>query len=188
VVTRFLTKIVLMRYYALKTLSAIWIMCCTAYALSGCISGPSVRDKRSEQLPLGLFQVIERACVYLPGAPEDCTKTQYLELAKNNFEGAGKDEIGFTTWLSDSPDKEHTYNTRDLRRGRFLNRSEYMIEDDESEKEWFVIKGGVLTDYYFIRHARQSYSGEMAGKTHLTLKRVARTNEINRLLHYFNGD
>lgn len=128
--------------------------------------------------------MVERECDYPSGVPEDCSRTQYLELVKGVFYGIGKEETAFVTWLADNPDSQHGYVTRDLRRGFFLNAHEFVVKDDASSKEWFVFNGDTITDYYFIRHNREELYRNMAGKTHLTLEQVPRRDQMNRLLPY----
>ena len=173
--------------YARQTLTTICVALYSVGALADCAGQMSFRKEHPEQLPLGLFQVIKRECSYQPGAPEDCTKTQYIAIAKGILFGADKNEIAVTTWLSPNPEQEHTYVVGDLRRGKFVNPHEYLIEEDSYGKEWFVVEQGTITDYFFIRSAKETCEcakGNMAGKTHLTLKPIARNTELNRLLHY----
>lgn len=168
----------------LKFSTAVWIGCCLAALLLGCASHPREAQSNMEQLPLGLFKVIERECAYQPGAPEDCSRTQYLELVVGVFYGIGKDEIALVTWLAENPMQEHGYTAGDLRCGKFESAHEFVVEDDGFGKAWLVVNNGAITDYFFIRHARQTPHGNMAGKTHLILKRTPRSAQINRLLPY----
>jgi len=142
---------------------------------------------RPDQLPLGLYKVIERDCSYSPNVPEDCSQTRYIELVKGAFRSLDKDEVAFATWLSNNPDKEHVFNVRDLRNGKFVDQHEYVIEDDSLGKEWFVVDGEI-TDYFFVRYPRKTPVGDMAGRTHLKLHRVGRIDKINRLLKYPGAD
>ena len=168
----------------LKFTIAVCIGCCLTALLPGCVGQRSASGQEPVKLPLGLYKVIERECSYAPGVPEDCSKTRYIELVKGIFYGIDKDEIAFATWMASEPAQEHDYMARDLRQGRFVNAQEFLVEDDARAKEWFVIKDGTITDYFFTRRARQGSHEDMAGKTHLTLTPVPRTSETDRLVPY----
>ena len=156
----------------------------TALLLSGCANQQTARDQRAELLPLGLYKVVARECSYPPGVPEDCSQTQYLELVTGVFYGIGEGEIALVAWLAENPSLEHGYTARDLKGGKFVNAQKFVIEDDAIGKAWLVTRNGTITDYFFVRHARQTPHGEMAGKTHLTLSRTPRTTETDRLMPY----
>lgn len=162
----------------------IWIVFFGAGIAFGCAGGQPIREQYPERVPLGLYKVMKRECAYPPDVPEDCSKTQYIELVKGVFRSVQMGEIAFATWLSENPATEHLFNVRDMRQGKFLNEGEYVIENSPLGKEWFIIKHGTITDYYFVRNARETPMGNMAGKTHLTLQIIARTKEINRILRY----
>lgn len=161
-----------------------WIVGCLVFMLAGCASRPVTRDTAALQLPLGLYQVVDRQCSYAADVPEDCSRTRYIEFAKGVFHSLDKGEIGMATWLSADPGRAHDFNIRDLRRGRFVNGREYVIEDGPLGKEWLVVNGDTITDYYFIRRARETPVGNVAGETHFTLRHVVRTTKLDRLLHY----
>jgi hypothetical protein len=156
----------------------------TALFLMSCAGRSSTSGIGPEQLPLGLYEVTKRDCSYPPNIPEDCSQTQYLELVKGAFRTFDKNEVAFATWLSDSSEQVFTFNVRDLTHGRWTDAHEFLIEDDSFGKEWFVIRNGEITEYFFLRYPRKSPVGDMAGKTHLFLKRIYRTDKINRMLHY----
>ena len=65
-----------------------------------------------------------------------------------------------------------------------MNTHKFLLKDDAIGKAWLVVRNGTITDYFFVRHARQTPHGEMAGKTHLTLSRTLRSAEVGRLLPY----
>jgi hypothetical protein len=159
-----------------------------ALILTGCTHSPAAADTRAARLPLGLYQVVGRQCAYPPGVAEDCSRTRYIEFARGVFRSLDKDEVGMATWLSADPEQEHDFNIRDLRQGKFVGDHEYVIEDSPLGKEWLAVNNGTITDYYFVRHARKTPAGDMAGRTHFTLRRTARTAQLNRLLRYPAAD
>ena len=173
-----------MIYRMVKVSMLVLIGSFLAMQLLGCSSQRLAPEQKAEQLPLGLYKIIGRECAYQPGAPEDCSQSQYLELVKGVFYGIGNDEVALATWLAESPTQEHGYIVRDLRGGKFVSANEFVIKDDVIVKSWFVVDSGTITDYFFVRKARQTPHGEMAGKTHFTLSRTPRTAEIDRLLSY----
>ena len=152
--------------------------------LTSCASQPAPHDAVALKLPLGLYQVVDRQCSYAANVPEDCSRTRYIEFAKGVFRSLDKDEIGMATWLSADPRREHDFNIRDLRQARFVGDGKYVIEDSPLGKEWLIVRDGTITDYFFVRHARDTPAGNMAGETHFTLRRVPRTDKLDRLLHY----
>lgn len=162
----------------------IWIECCLVVILLGCANQMPNSDQSAKSLPLGLYEVIERECQYSSGVPEDCSRTQYIEIVKGVFYGIGKNETALVTWLAENSAHQHEYSARDLRRGLFVNAHEFIVEDDAFGKEWFVIRNGAITDYYFIRHNRQNPHGDLAGRTHLVLRKIPRGVKINGLLPY----
>jgi hypothetical protein len=161
-----------------------WIAAGLVFMLTSCTHRPGVRDTAVLQLPLGLYQVVERQCSYAADVPEDCSRTRFIEFAKGVFRSLDKDDIGMATWLSADPEREHYFNIRDLRQGKFVSDHEYVIEDGPLGKEWLTVRSGTITDYFFVRRARKTPVGDMAGETHFVLQRVARTDKLNRLLHY----
>ncbi len=171
-----------MKYPLLGNLTIPLSLCLSVALSPGCAGQQAVAAGEMGRLPLGLYQVVQRECAYPTGAPEDCTQTQYLELVKGLFEGVGEDETAFVTWLAPSPSQEHTYVARDLREGRFASDGEFVLEDDALGREWLLIRQGAVTDYYFLRHGRETPHGGMAGRTHLVLKPVQRHGELKRLL------
>jgi hypothetical protein len=168
----------------LKYLIAIMFVCSVAALFVGCAKQQPAHLKGTEILPLGLYQVLERECSYPAGAPEDCSQTQYIELVEGVFHGIAEDQLAFVTWLAVNPTLEHDYVARDLAHGRFTSAGEFLLADDEYGKEWFVIEDGRVIDYYFVRKARQTAHGSMAGKSHFTLRHTPRNTEIDRLLPY----
>jgi hypothetical protein len=149
----------------------------------GCVGMQQPAEQDIATVPLGLYKVVGRECSYAENAPEDCSWTQYIELVKGVFYGIGKDEVAFTTWLAETPSEQHDYIARNIRHGSFVNANEFVIEDNEHGKEWFIVENGVITEYYFVRHSWQVPRGT-PGKTHLSLKSVQRNAELDRLLSY----
>lgn len=92
------------------------------------------------------------------------SRTRYIEFAKGIFRSLGKDKIGMATWQSADPAQEHDFNVRDLRQGKFVGDRECIIEDDPLGKEWLIVRDGTITDYYFVRHARDTPIGNMDGE------------------------
>ncbi len=163
---------------------ARWIACCVVLLSTGCAGTQEAAGQRTEPLPLGLYQVVERQCVYAPGERKDyCSRTQYIELVKGVFYGFDKDQVAFVAWQAENPLQQHEYVARDLLRGSFPLPGEFVIEENEFGKEWFVIQDGAITDYFFVSHPGQTSAG-MAGETHLSLQRVRRNADIDRLLAY----
>lgn len=155
---------------------------------ASCTGLTTVADTRTKQLPLGLYQVVDRQCTYTPGVAEDCSSTRYIEFAKGVFHSLNKDEVGMATWLSSEPDQEHYFNIRDLRQAKFVSDFEYLIEDSPLAKEWLIVNNSTITDYFFVRHARKTPAGDMAGQTHFKLRRTVRTDQLHRLLYYPAAD
>ena len=162
----------------------ILIECCLIVILLGCANQMSTSDRNVKSLPLGLYEVIERECKYPVGVPEDCSQTQYIEIVKGVFSGIGRNETALVFWLAENLTDRHEYTARDLRRGLFINAYEFVVEDDAFGKEWFVLRDGVITDYYFSRHHRQNPHGNLAGRTHLVLHKTPREGKISSLLPY----
>jgi hypothetical protein len=168
----------------LKHSTTGWIECCLVVILLGCANPIVNSDRSTELLPLGLYKVVDRECRYSAGVPEDCSRTQYIELVKGVFYGIGKSEIALVTWLAENPSLQHEYAAQDIRRGLFVNAHEFVVQDDAFGKEWFVIRNGSITDYFFVRHNRQNPHGDLAGRTHLVLSKIPRGTKIDRLLPY----
>jgi hypothetical protein len=72
----------------------------------------------------------------------------------------------------------------DTDKGRFVDARTYVLSDDEFAREWLVVAEGKLVEYFFVRHPRASHAGNLAGRSHLTLQSVPRTQEITKLLPY----
>lgn len=149
---------------------------------AGC-AGVAGKDEQAT-LPLGLYQVVSRECVYALGAPEDCSRTRYLEFAQGVFRSLPATAPGMATWLADDPAGEHVFNIRDVSRGHFVAPGEYVIADGPLGREWLTVQDGEIRTYHFVRHARQTPQGEMAGHSLLGLRRVERTPALDRLLPY----
>jgi hypothetical protein len=95
-----------------------------------------------------------------------------------------KDDVGMATWSSAEPEAEHQLSIRDLRQGKFVGNYQYVVEYGPLGKEWLVVNGGTITDYFFIRHAGKTPDGSRVGETHFTLRRAERTDELDRLLRH----
>ena len=150
--------------------------------IAGCSNSFTVHSASNFPVP-GLYKVISRDCSYPPNAPEDCSNTQYLELSDQHG-GLNSRVTHFTTWLSTNQEKEHTFNRRDIQHGRLADNDKFIIENNALSTEWFLLKNGEVSDYFFIRHSRKLPVLNMEGKTHLILQRVVRTEKIDALLRY----
>ena len=61
------------------------MVCVLGVLMPDCASRqPVAADMGDESLPLGLYKVVERECNYAAGAPEDRSRTRYLELVNPN--------------------------------------------------------------------------------------------------------
>jgi hypothetical protein len=163
----------------------LWFVYAAITALTGsCAGRQSLIKEVPKDPPIGLYQVIERTCQYLPGTSEECHRIQYVELVRGTFYGIGEKEIALVFWIQGG---DPTYVAFKLR-GHFIDDHTYLIDEvPSSKKEWFVIYEGSISEYSFIKTRNTSNNSEV-DKTHLRLKRVSRTPELNRLLAYPTDD
>lgn len=151
--------------------------------LAACTARLPSRDSQLDQPAAGLYEVVGRQCATPPDEPEDCSRTQYVELVLGTFFDVRPEELAFVVWLAGSREaSNYTYNAGRLR-GRFVDENTYVLDETPREREWLVLDHGVPQKYDFVRYTSEQRTDKDAS-TRLELKRIARTAELNRRLPY----
>jgi hypothetical protein len=162
-------------------------LCWLGYLCGGCGGRQTVRERRTDELPLGLYEVADRTCENPLKVTEACSTIQYIELVQGTFHGVAKDQIAFVVW--DAPVREaqsYTYDAGPLR-GHFVTAREYVINELPDAKEWLVADQGTIQEYWLVRFQTEDRASVLV-RMHLTLKAVARTPELDRRLRRGEAD
>jgi len=123
---------------ALGALAILPLGCSAAPALQA----PTNAPEEAREVPQGLYRVTARRCNFAPGAPEDCSRVQYMELVRGERVERPELDRVLITWLAREPSSESEYNVRDLTERRWVGDAQLMLVDDAQGREWFELRGG----------------------------------------------
>jgi hypothetical protein len=105
---------------------------------------------------IGLYKVVETKCEVTKGGYNPCPTIKFFELVKGRFYGIGTDDMAFIHWKVDQKDLIAAYEA-----GLIKNHKKLLMNDNkiwltnrenktETQKEFFTIKDGKISDYQFI--------------------------------------
>ncbi len=115
---------------------------------------------------IGLYKVIESNCKLTEGLFNPCDDIKFIEIVKGQFYGINPDQLALVHWHSETGSSEIEYTAnlisnhkQKLREGNKIWLTNQSI-DNESEKEFFILKAGKITEYFF-QFQRKNKAGKV---------------------------